>query len=474
MTTTVSIGSPCESDEQGMRLALALAHEAAAEGEVPVGAVLVRDGRVLSTGRNAPIARHDPTAHAELAALRSAAQALGNYRLDDCTLYVTLEPCPMCAGAMLHARLPRVVFGAMDAKTGAAGSVVDLFAEPLLNHQTEIRGGVLADECGMALSEFFRQRRSEQKLEKRLAHPLREDALRTPDKAFAQITEGAEGTCPWAPRYVSDLPALDGLRLHYLDEGPSTGAVRTWLLVHGLPGWSHEFRTMIPALLASGDRVIAVDLPGFGRSDKPKKEAAHSERWHARVIQELVERLDARGVVLVTQGLNGLIGLGVPLAAPERFSGLLTINAWLPDAAAPVSKVLQKWTEPIARKPRLPMGEQIARASRNGAVDDAVWDAPFPDAGYRAALRAFAGFVLSPQDPEWTREVQAFWCEQWSGKSLVISGGADLLIDRQAAERLRLNLRGAGDVVVIPELGHFISQHGADVALHAVEYFSPF
>nr|WP_319016858.1 nucleoside deaminase [Diaphorobacter aerolatus] len=101
--------------------------------------MLVRDGRVIATGRNAPVARCDPTAHAEIAALRSAAQRLGNYRLDDCTLYVTLEPCPMCAGAMLHARLPRVVFGAADEKTGAAGSVVDLFAEPLLNHQTEIR-----------------------------------------------------------------------------------------------------------------------------------------------------------------------------------------------------------------------------------------------------------------------------------------------------------------------------------------------
>ena len=471
MTTTVSIGSPCESDEQGMRLALALAHEAAAEGEVPVGAVLVRYGRVLSTGRNAPIAQHDPTAHAELAALRSAARALGNYRLDDCTLYVTLEPCPMCAGAMLHARLPRVVFGAVDAKTGAAGSVVDLFAEPLLNHQTEIQGGVLADECGMALSEFFRQRRSEQKVEKRLAHPLREDALRTPDKAFAQIAEGA---FPWAPNYVSDLPALDGLRLHYLDEGPRTDARRTWLLVHGLPGWSHEFRSMIPALLAAGDRVIALDLPGFGRSDKPKKDAAHSERWHVGVIQELVERLDARGIVLVTQGLGGMIGFGVPLMAPERFVGLLAVNVWMPDAAVPVPKSLQKWMEPIARKPRLPMGEQMARASRNGAVDDAVWDAPFPDAGYRAALRAFADFALSPQDLEWACEVRDFWRERWNGKSLVIAGGADLIVDRNAADRLRQSLRGAGDVVVIPGLGHFISQHGVDVALHAVEYFSPF
>lgn len=470
MSTTESlIGAVCESDEQGMRLALALAHQAALGGEVPVGAVLVKNGRVIAEGRNAPIAQHDPTAHAEIAALRSAAHTLGNYRLDDCALYVTLEPCPMCAGAMLHARLPRVVFGAADAKTGAAGSVVDLFAQPLLNHQTQIRGGVLADECGMALSAFFQQRRSEQKTERRLAHPLREDALRTPEKAFAQLCD-----FPWQPRYVSDLPALDGLRLHYLDEGPQN-ASRTWLLVHGLPGWSYEFRHMIPILLAAGDRVIAVDLPGFGKSDKPKKETAHSERWHARLVQELIEQRDARGVVLVAQGLHGLIGLGVPLAAPERFAGLLSINAWLPDALVDAPKALRHWIEQLARKPRLSIGDHMARAETGGAdVDADAWDAPFPDAGYRAALRAFAGVALEPQDVEWATKVLEFWREKWDGKSLFISGGADALVDHHAANRLRLQVRQAGDVVVIPDLGHFISRHGANVALRAVEYFSPF
>ncbi|QIL72698.1 tRNA adenosine(34) deaminase TadA [Diaphorobacter sp. HDW4B] len=466
--TASLIGNPCESDEQGMRLALALAQQAAQTGEVPVGAVLVKDGRVIAEGRNAPIAQHDPTAHAEIAALRSAAQTLGNYRLDGCTLYVTLEPCPMCAGAMLHARLPRVVFGAADAKTGAAGSVVDLFAEPLLNHQTQIQGGVLADECGLALSEFFRQRRSEQKEEKRLAHPLRDDALRTPDKAFALLPD-----FPWEPQYLSDLPALDGLRLHFIDEGP-TNAAQTWLLLHGLPNWSYEFRHLIPALLAAGDRVIAVDLPGFGKSDQPKKEAAHSERWHAQVVQELVERLDARAVVLVTQGLNGMVAWGVPLAAPQRFEGLLAINAWLPNSQAQTPKVLQKWAEQLARKPRLSIGEQMAWADSTVAEAEwPAWDAPFPDAGYRAALRAFADIALAPQDDEWTSKVLHFWREQWTGKSLLISGGKDVLVDQNAAKRLRQHIRGAGDVVVIPDLGHFISRHGADVALRAVEYFSP-
>ncbi len=146
-----------------MQLALAQAALAAQAGEVPVGAVVVQGGQVIATGCNAPIERHDPTAHAEVAALRAAAHLLGNYRLPGCTLYVTLEPCAMCSGAMLHARLKRVVFGAPDPKTGAAGSVINLFDQPQLNHQTALQGGVLAVESAALLKSFFSQRRDEKK-----------------------------------------------------------------------------------------------------------------------------------------------------------------------------------------------------------------------------------------------------------------------------------------------------------------------
>jgi tRNA(adenine34) deaminase len=146
-------------DEQFMDAALAQAALAGLAGEVPVGAVVVYNGQVIAFGRNAPIEGHDPTAHAEIMALRAAAQALGNYRLPDCELYVTLEPCAMCSGAMLHARLKRVVFGAPDAKTGAAGSVINLFEQPQLNHQTALQGGVLAAQAATLLKDFFSQRR---------------------------------------------------------------------------------------------------------------------------------------------------------------------------------------------------------------------------------------------------------------------------------------------------------------------------
>lgn len=149
------------SDEIFMRAALELARQAEDAGEVPVGAVVVQGGEIVGRGFNAPISRSDPSAHAEMMALRDAAQRLGNYRLVGCELYVTLEPCMMCAGAIMHARVARVVYGARDSKTGACGSVLDAFAELRLNHHATVTGGVLAEECGAALSNFFAMRRAQ-------------------------------------------------------------------------------------------------------------------------------------------------------------------------------------------------------------------------------------------------------------------------------------------------------------------------
>ncbi len=151
------------NDDDYMRLALELARQAEQSGEVPVGAVVVKEGEIIGRGFNAPVGRHDPSAHAEMMALREAARYLGNYRLVGCELFVTLEPCVMCAGALFHARIARVVYGASDPKTGAAGSVVDLFGEQRLNHHAVVSGGVLADECGLMLSDFFAMRRAQQR-----------------------------------------------------------------------------------------------------------------------------------------------------------------------------------------------------------------------------------------------------------------------------------------------------------------------
>jgi tRNA(adenine34) deaminase len=174
-------------DEWGMRLALDQALNAQLAGEVPVGAVIVRAGQVIATGYNRPITTHDPTAHAEIVALRHAAQLLQNYRLPECELYVTLEPCAMCAMALMHARFKRVVFAASDPKTGAAGSVANLFAEPRLNHHTQVVGGVMAEPASSMLRQFFAERRAQQKAER--------DAQRA-QLAPAQLGELADTLIP--------------------------------------------------------------------------------------------------------------------------------------------------------------------------------------------------------------------------------------------------------------------------------------
>ena len=454
-------------DQTFMRAALEQAREAAKNGEVPVGAVVVRHGEIIAAGRNNPLATHDPTAHAEIVALRAAAQVLGNYRLDDCEMFVTLEPCAMCSGAMLHARLKRVVFGAADPKTGAAGSVLNLFAERRLNHQTVVQGGVLAQTCGDLLSSFFRERRE---LHKRQSHPLREDALRTPDGCFAGLPD-----YPWSPNYVSDLPSLAGLRLQFLDEGPRD-APRTWLCLHGNPAWSYLYRKMLPVFIAAGDRVVAPDLIGFGKSDKPKREAAHSFSWHRQVLLELIERLDLRHVVLVVQDWGGLLGLTLPMEAPERFSALLVMNTTLATGDAPLSPGFQAWRKMCTEKPAFDIARLFARGiPQLSAAESAAYSAPFPDQGHRAALRAFP--MLVPEHPhddgaDVARRARAFWQDEWHGQSLMAIGQQDPVLGEQAMWELHRRIRQCPEPVLLPEAGHFVPEHGKAIAQMALAHFT--
>lgn len=389
-------------DDTFMELALGQAHTAMLAGEVPVGAVVVRNGQVIAVGCNAPIGEHDPTAHAEIAALRAAAKVLGNYRLDDCDLFVTLEPCAMCAGAMLHARIRRVVFGAADPKTGAAGSIVNLFSDTRLNHQTEVQGGVLADRCSSFLQDFFKRKRD---LIKMTSSPVREDALRTPDSRFDQLPD-----YPWPPNYVSDLPTLAGLRMHYLNEGPRDAPL-TYLCLHSASAWSYLYRKMIPVFLSAGHRVVAPDLIGFGKSDKPKKDAFHTLSWHRQVLLEFVERLDLKNIVLVVQDWGDLLGLTLPLVDSHRYRGLLVMNS-----------VLE--TDPQC----------------------AGYGAPFPDRGHRAALRAFASMMPESEGFDGTdisRQARDFWENKWTGQTLIIPANA----------------------------GHFVHEQGEAIAKAAIDHF---
>jgi tRNA(adenine34) deaminase len=456
------------TDEDYMRQALALARQAAQAGEVPVGAVLVHRGEIIATGHNAPIISNDPTAHAEIAALRSAAERLGNYRLEDCELYVTLEPCPMCAGALLHARLKRVVFGAADPKTGVAGSVLDLFAYRRLNHQTQVRAGVLAEECGALLQDFFQAKRDQQR---RLSQPVREDAVRTPEERFRDLPGYS-----WAPHYVSDLSALAGLRLHYLDEGPRDAPL-TWLCLHGNPSWSYLYRKMIPVFLAAGHRVVAPDLIGFGKSDKPKKEAAHSFSWHRQVLLEFIERLDLSRVVLVVQDWGGLLGLTLPMAAPQRYHGLLVMNTLLATGDVPLTPGFLAWRDMCAKKPDYDVGRLLARGNPQlGEAECAAYNAPFPDRGHRAALRAFPAMV--PETPAAdgaaiSREALAFWQRQWQGRSLMAVGMQDPVLGWPVMRALQAQIRNCPEPLRIEQGGHFVPEQGQAIAQAAVRHFAP-
>ncbi len=454
------------SDDQFMQLALAQAREAAAAGEIPVGAVVVRDGAVVGVGRNAPVGTHDPTAHAEIVAMRAAAQAIGNYRLDGCELFVTLEPCAMCSGAMLHARLARVVFGAADPKTGAAGSVVDLFGKAQLNHQTSVQGGVLRDECGAVLGDFFRERRQESRL---AAQPVREDAVRTPQGRFEGLP-----AYPWLPHYVSDLQTLAGLRMHYLDEGPRDAPV-TWLCLHGNPAWSYLYRKMLPVFLEAGHRVVAPDMIGFGKSDKPKKDTAHSFAWHRQVLLELVERLDLRNVVLVVQDWGGLLGLTLPMDAPGRYAGLLAMNTTLATGDSPLSPGFFAWREMCHRNPEFDVARLFARGNPHmSEAECAAYSAPFPDRGHRAALRAFPPMVPEFPDSDGavvSRRARDFWSNQWQGKAMMAVGAQDPVLGASVMNTLHETIRGCAPPMVIDKAGHFVQEHGHEIAQAAVGYF---
>ena len=328
-----------EQDQTFMQAAIALAKQAGENGEVPVGAVVVRAGQVIASGHNAPLASHDPTAHAEVNAMRAAAKVLGNYRLDDCTLYVTLEPCAMCSGAALHARFKRVVFGATEPKTGAAGSVLNLFALEQINHQTQVTRGVLAHDCAQVLQSFFEQRRVQQQLSK---VPLRDDALRTPDGAFVGLD------VPHAmSHFTADLPALEGLRLHWFDNRQEA-QVAPHVYLHGLDGWSAQYI----AQLQSSAPVIALDLPGFGLSDKPKKVAPHRIAWHAQVLHEFLASVQPAPVAL---------------HAPHVMAPLLE------KLALPIH-----WVD----TPLLPA---------------ALREAPYPDRGHMAGPRALSTLLVAPE-----------------------------------------------------------------------------
>jgi tRNA(adenine34) deaminase len=301
--------------------------------------------------------------------------------------------------------------------------------------------------------------------------PLRDDAVRTPENRFENLPG-----YPWAPNYVSDLPALAGLRMHYLDEGPHDAPL-TWLCLHGNPAWSYLYRKMVPVFLEAGHRLVAPDMVGFGKSDKPKKDAAHTFSWHRQVLLEFIERLDLRNIVLVVQDWGGLLGLTLPMAAPERYHGLLVMNTALGTGDVALSPGFLAWREMCAKNPEFDIARLFARGNpHTTAAECASYNAPFPDRGHRAALRAFPPMVPEAAQDDGaaiSREAREFWRNDWTGRSMMAIGAQDPVLGVPVMQALRQLIRGCPEPMVLEQAGHFVQEHGEPIARAAVGYFRP-
>lgn len=453
-------------DVHWMQMAIQLAKEAGDLGEVPVGAIVVKDGAIVGRGRNGQVSMNDPTAHAEVVALREASKVLGNYRLEGCTLYVTLEPCTMCSGAIVNSRLARVVYGASEPRTGAAGSVLDVFANRTLNHHTQITRGVLEDECKLLMQSFFKPKRIN-------LNPLRDDALRPEDAWFEGLPN-----YPWPAKYVSDLPSLDGLRMHYLDENAllSDSKQLTYLCLHGNPAWSYLYRKMIPIFTAKGHRVVAPDMIGFGKSDKLKKVQAHSFEFHRQVLLEFIERLDLHNVVLVVQDWGGILGLTLPMDMPKRFKGLLVMNTTLATGETPLSEGFLSWRKWCHDNPEFEVGKLFARGNKHLSSEETdAYNRPFKDRGHRAALQAFPPMVpefLNSPGADISRRAAAFWRDEWQGQSFMAIGLQDPVLGEPVMRQLQKNIRNCPEPMLLSQAGHFVQEHGQSIAESAVKVFT--
>jgi tRNA(adenine34) deaminase len=290
--------------------------------------------------------------------------------------------------------------------------------------------------------------------------------VRTPDARFESLPG-----FPWTPGWVDDLPSLGGLRMAVIDEGPRDAPV-TWLCLHGNPAWSYLYRRMIPVFLAAGHRVVAPDMPGFGRSDKPLNDAQHTFSWHCAVLLELVERMDLQRVNLVVQDWGGLLGLTLPMDSPQRWRGLLVMNTVLATGDAPLPEGFVQWRAMCRDKPEFAISRLFARGNPHmSEAECAAYDAPFPSAEYRAATRRFPDMVPDRPDAdgaEVTRRAAAFWANDWRGRSFMAVGAQDPVFTPARMEALGAGIRGCPPPMRIEEGGHFVQEHGERIATAAV------
>ena len=290
--------------------------------------------------------------------------------------------------------------------------------------------------------------------------------LRTPDSRFADLPGW-----PYPPQYAHPLGA-DGPRMAYVDVGPRAAPV-TALCLHGNPAWGYLYRHMLPVFTAAGLRVVVPDLIGFGRSDKPEDAGWHQFDTHRQSLLTFIDQLDLRNVMLVCQDWGGIFGLTLPMAAPQRFARLLVMNTTL--ATGETSDGFKAWRDYSNSQPDLAVGKLLKRGKRElPDAEAAGYDAPFPDASYKAALRAFPNLVPEGVDAPGaatSRAAQAFWQRDWQGQSFMAVGALDPVLGPPTMEALRAHIRGCPPPMVVAEGGHFVQEWGGPIATAALTHF---
>lgn len=296
------------------------------------------------------------------------------------------------------------------------------------------------------------------------------EALRTPDERFNNLPD-----FDYPVGYVDDLPGYEGLRIAYIDAGPAN-AEQTFLCLHGEPTWSFLYRRMIPVFLEAGARVIAPDLLGFGRSDKPVKQSDYSFHFHRNYLLELVKRLNLKNITLVVQDWGGLIGLTLPVDDnfKRRLERLIVMNTGLGVGSAP-GPGFMAWKEYALSTPDLPIGSLIARGTPHlSAAEIAAYDAPYPSPEYKAGAQVFPALVPVSSDMEGvdvSKAAAGFWSTQWAGKSFMAIGMADPVLGAPAMRKLNAMIKGCPPPMEIEDGGHFLQEWGEPIARAALSCF---
>jgi pimeloyl-ACP methyl ester carboxylesterase len=291
--------------------------------------------------------------------------------------------------------------------------------------------------------------------------------LRTPEERFADLPD-----FPFAPHYVDDLAGYAGLRIHYLDEGPRDAA-RVFLCLHGQPTWSYLYRRMIPVFRAAGHRVVAPDLAGFGKSDKPADDARYTFLFHRNLLRNLILRLDLSRIVLTVQDWGGLLGLTLPMEMPARFAGLLVMNTAFATGDLPLGQGFLDWRAYNNRNPDLAVGRLLARSCPHlTPAEAAAYDAPYPNATYKAGVRRFPNLVPDHPDAEGaalSRRAREWFRSEWSGTTFMAIGMQDPVLGPPVMRALARDIRHCPPPLEVVDGGHFLQEWGASVAERALE-----